>query len=237
VEPFLLALVVLLGAALGSFSYCMSLRLISGESFLIQSRCGHCKAEILLRDLIPVVSYLWLKAQCRSCKILFSKSYLYAELFVMTLCLMGYFALGQGAKFWIYTSALPFFAIAIFTDLKIQKVPDLSSLGIATLGLLQILIFENYKSFTSLIVLFFLMLILKFVFAKALHKNALGDGDFYLILAASLWLNPLNLPLYIFLLGMMGMITSFYWRWKFHAEQFPFAPAILFSMVTCYLFF
>lgn len=155
----------------------------------------------------------------------------------MALCIMGYVVLRQGIEFWIYTSALPFFAIAIFTDLKIQKIPDLSSLGIVVLGLIQILIFENYKPFTSLVVLLFLMLILKFIFAKALHKNALGDGDFYLILATSLWLNPLKIPLYIFLLGVMGTVTSFYWRWKFRTDQFPFAPAILFSMVACYLFF
>lgn len=235
-EILLFTLVLALGASLGSFSNCISQRLISGQSFVIPSSCNHCKSVIQFRDLIPVISYLNLKAKCRTCKIIFSKSYLYAELFLLGLSALGYFALGLGGEFWIYMGTLPFIAIAIFTDFEVQKIPDLSSIGIAVLGLLQMFIHENYNSITSLFIVLFLMLLLRFIFAKALHKDALGDGDFYLILATALWVQPLNLPIYIFTMGLVGVGTSLFWRHKFHSDQFPFAPAIVFSMLICHLF-
>lgn len=58
----------ILGAIWGSFVAALCSRWPKGESVAIgRSRCDQCRANISAYDLIPIVSYLLLKAKCRNC--------------------------------------------------------------------------------------------------------------------------------------------------------------------------
>lgn len=57
-----------LGAIVGSFLATISIRWPRGESVLIgRSRCDSCGSLLRAYDLIPVVSFLFLRRRCRSC--------------------------------------------------------------------------------------------------------------------------------------------------------------------------
>ena len=43
------------------------------------SHCGACKTPIAWYDNVPILSYLWLRGRCRSCKVAFSPRYLVVE--------------------------------------------------------------------------------------------------------------------------------------------------------------
>lgn len=61
-------IVVLAGLAVGSFLNVCIDRLPAGRSlFRPRSHCDACKTPLAARDLIPVVSYLLLRAKCRHC--------------------------------------------------------------------------------------------------------------------------------------------------------------------------
>ncbi|MBI2855482.1 MAG: prepilin peptidase [Chloroflexi bacterium] len=64
----LLILFVLLGLAVGSFLNVCSDRLPAGESIVRgSSHCDACQRPLSPVDLVPVLSYLWLRGRCRYC--------------------------------------------------------------------------------------------------------------------------------------------------------------------------
>lgn len=71
IDPILIlgyGFVALLGLFIGSFLNVVAYRIPRGESIIFPpSRCPHCGHRIRARDLVPVVSWLWLRGRCRDC--------------------------------------------------------------------------------------------------------------------------------------------------------------------------
>ena len=67
-EITLVIVFALFGAAIGSFLNVCIDRLPAGKSLVFPpSRCDYCRQPLSPKDLIPVVSYLWLRGRCRYC--------------------------------------------------------------------------------------------------------------------------------------------------------------------------
>ncbi len=78
---FLLILSVILGLCIGSFLNVVIFRYGTGISpFTGRSKCQVCDRELVWYELIPVVSYLVLHGQCRTCKTKISYQYAIVEL-------------------------------------------------------------------------------------------------------------------------------------------------------------
>ena len=73
-------LIFMIGTCFGSFISCMSHRYITHESILGRSHCEHCGHTLYILDLIPVLSYILLKGQCRYCHHKLNMSLLVHEL-------------------------------------------------------------------------------------------------------------------------------------------------------------
>ena len=73
-------LIFMIGTCFGSFISCMSYRYITHESILGRSHCDYCGHTLHVLDLIPVLSYILLKGQCRYCHHKLNKSLLVHEL-------------------------------------------------------------------------------------------------------------------------------------------------------------
>ncbi len=71
---------VLLGLVLGSFGNVLIFRLPEGKSIGGRSRCPHCKRTLGIIDLVPVLSFLLLRARCRTCRGAISFQYPLVEL-------------------------------------------------------------------------------------------------------------------------------------------------------------
>lgn len=85
----LLGVVFLLGAALGSFLNALVWRLPRRISLLEQhSKCPRCKHRLAGADLVPILSYLFLRGRCRYCHKPISWRYPAVELFTGLLPLM-----------------------------------------------------------------------------------------------------------------------------------------------------
>ena len=62
-------LIIILGLVIGSFLNVCIYRIPLEESIIFPpSHCGICKNKLIPMDLIPVLSYIFLKGRCRSCK-------------------------------------------------------------------------------------------------------------------------------------------------------------------------
>ena len=65
---YCLVVAFFLGAALASFTDCLAYRLLAGESVLRgRSHCDNCGHTLGAADLVPVLSYLFLRGKCRYC--------------------------------------------------------------------------------------------------------------------------------------------------------------------------
>jgi len=127
----------LLGLIIGSFLNVCIYRIPRGESIVLpSSHCPACGAGIRPFDNIPVLSYLWLRGKCRSCKASISLQYPAVEL----LNGLGYYAC---ALRWEMTPAtflnsalLSVLIVLVFVDYHHQILPDVLTLPGAVAGFL-----------------------------------------------------------------------------------------------------
>ncbi len=172
-----------------------------------RSACPQCGHMISALENIPIISYVILKGQCRSCKAPINPRYPLVE--ALTGILFGFiswkFGCTNNALFaTIFTSAL----IALtFIDFDTQLLPDDITLPLLWLGLVFNLNtgFTDIKSaivgaVTGYLALWFIYWLFKFVTGK----EGMGYGDFKLLAAIGAWFGWQLLPAVILLSSLLG---------------------------------
>ena len=94
---WLLGIGFLLGIILGSLTKALADRSLTKKSFWGRSYCPKCKHKLRAYDLLPVVSFLALRGQCRYCHKKIGLSYLAIELILGIL--VGYLFFLSAASF------------------------------------------------------------------------------------------------------------------------------------------
>jgi leader peptidase (prepilin peptidase)/N-methyltransferase len=62
------------------------------------------------------------------------------------------------------------------------------------------------------------------------YKKMLGLADCLLIPCCFAWIHIEEIPLFLVLCGVFGIVTSLFWRKYYKEKEYPFTPAILFSL-------
>jgi leader peptidase (prepilin peptidase)/N-methyltransferase len=133
-------LIILFGLIIGSFLNALIYRLYSGQSISSgRSACPHCGHVLGAMDLIPVVSFIWLRGQCRYCHKKISWQYPIVELVTATVFLLiaGHFGFQVGEPaFWVNLFfAAVLIVIGVF-DFKHYLILDKVLLPVGILALL-----------------------------------------------------------------------------------------------------
>lgn len=126
----------LFGAILGSFANVIILRLPAGESIVKpRSRCPKCKTQINWYDNIPILSWILLRAKCRSCDEKISWRYPLVE-FIMGLSFVLAFHF-IGWQWYLIEVLIFLFALitACFIDIDHYLLPDVFTLSGIVIGL------------------------------------------------------------------------------------------------------
>ncbi len=125
-----------LGLAVGSFLNVCIHRLPRGGSLLRPgSRCPACGYQLRWYDNVPVLSYLWLRARCRSCRAPISGRYPIVELVTMGVFLLHHAVFGWTALL-VPRLLLACALIVLFEiDREHQILPDAITLPGIGLGL------------------------------------------------------------------------------------------------------
>ncbi len=84
-------LIFLLGISVGSFLNVLIDRLPQGKSMKGRSHCDHCNRRLDWTDLFPLLSYLFLVGQCRTCKKKIPSRYFFVELLTGVMFLIVWF--------------------------------------------------------------------------------------------------------------------------------------------------
>src|SRR3989344_3399842 len=149
----LVFLLFVLGLAVGSFLNVLIDRIPQGQSpFKGRSYCDKCKKTLKWYDLIPLISYLYLKGKCRYCKAHISFYYPLVEIITGIMFAIAFFFLiesrimnheswfttfefgnylgfrisdlGFILNYLYYLFILSSFVVIFFTDLKYGIIPD-----------------------------------------------------------------------------------------------------------------
>jgi leader peptidase (prepilin peptidase)/N-methyltransferase len=74
------------------------------------------------------------------------------------------------------------------------------------------------------------------IYSRWRGREMLGLGDVKFLAAAGLWLSFESAPWFLALAGVVGAVIGLLWRHGGGGKEFPFAPALCFSLVVCTLY-
>lgn len=117
-EALYIAAFALLGVAVGSFLNVCIDRLPDNMSIISPpSRCAACQKRLSARDLIPVLSYLWLRGRCRYCKAVIPGRTLWVEISSGAAFALLYWHFGLSAELAIAAFYFCLFLVILVIDL------------------------------------------------------------------------------------------------------------------------
>ncbi len=183
-----------------------------------RSRCPSCGALITALQNIPVLSYLFLRGQCASCKASISMRYPLVELMTAVLAAICAWHFGPGWEA-LMAIALTIALVAItMIDADTQLIPDSIVLPLMWLGLAMSLFHPMTGSSTLFIspadaivgaISGYLALWSVFwLFKLVTGKDGMGYGDFKLLAALGAWLGWQQLPMIIMMSAVVGTIIN-----------------------------
>lgn len=121
-----------LGLTFGSFGNVLLHRIKTGESISGRSHCVHCRRILHPRDLVPVLSFLFLRGRCRGCHASISIRYPLVEIGSVSLFLLAIWMHPTDPllSFCTAFSLYFLFLIAVF-DAEHRLIPDVLTILLA----------------------------------------------------------------------------------------------------------
>jgi leader peptidase (prepilin peptidase)/N-methyltransferase len=134
---FLTVIFTLAGLAIGSFLNVCIDRLPARKSLVTSpSRCDACQKRLTVIDLIPVMSYIWLRGRCRSCGARIPLRVLLVEVLTGLLFFLAFWRFGLSVQFGIAVFWSCIFLVIIFIDWEHQLILNKITYPAAVIALL-----------------------------------------------------------------------------------------------------
>lgn len=136
-EALLVVVFALLGAAVGSFINVCIDRLPAGRSLVHPpSYCDACQRRLAAKDLIPLLSFLWLRRRCRYCGALLPWRVFVVEAASTALFALLYWHYGLTAEFGVTAFYFCVFIAILAIDLEHQLILNKIVYPVALVALL-----------------------------------------------------------------------------------------------------
>ena len=235
-------LYLLLFLTWGSYLNSLGYRLLNLEHFFkTRSFCPSCKNVIAWYDNIPVISWLLLKAQCRSCKQQISWLYPFVE--IITTALL--FFLWQTIRAQYFPTYFIFFSaliVTIRTDFDEMLISRFVTLYLIPVG--QLAAFFSHiplSPISSIAGTIFGYTILWCAQKTSLYiskQNSLGQGDLELLAFIGAFTGPLGCWVALLVGSMSGTLISLIYMaiTQQKIEKVPFGAYLSFGAMIFVLF-
>ena len=234
-----------LGASIGSFVQVVVTRMHVAPSAKARSKCRSCGEALRAYDIIPILSYLYLRGKCRYCKVNFGVSALVIEIIygLVFVALSHFILLGQAtlwaATGWLIYYTLLFIVLGIIAlyDRLHTYIPVLYLMFYCVLTFVMLALRYMYEP-TSLVLIAPLIVAAPFLVIWVLSKGkALGFGDVLLFAGVGAFFGIAQglavLLLSIWSGAIVGSIMYLIQRKKgnVNANVIPFVPFIVFAFL------
>ena len=221
-------ILLILGLIIGSFLNVVIYRLPNNKSIVSPpSSCGSCGHRLGALDLVPVLSYIFLKGKCRHCGERISIRYPLVELLTGGLFALLFWRFGLSFDFVRFAVLSCILVSAAFIDIDHRIIPDkLNLFGIVT-GLVFIFLPDSLtikNALLGLVVGGGLLLLV-----AVISRGAMGGGDIKLfaVIGLFLGLEKTIVALFLtFLLGGIAGIILIATKIKSRKDYIPFGPFI-----------
>ena len=251
-EFYLVSIVFIFGAMVGSFlNVCIS-RIPKGESVIHPpSHCPKCQAPIPFFHNVPLVSYLLLGGRCCSCGVRISFRYFAVELLMASFAVALFYQFGFGLAFVVGFFFIAALIVISFIDLDVRIVPDVISLPGIVVGILFSLIGRYAISDPFDIVPTPLgaligvlagggfLLAVAWIYEKFTGVEGMGGGDIKLLAMIGAFLGWPSIPLTLFFSSLGGSVIGLSIMLAKGVDRryaLPFAPFLCLGALV-YLFF
>lgn len=251
IEMYLLTLTFIFGTVIGSFLNVCIYRIPAKISIVSpRSRCGNCGHTLSWFELIPIISWMFLKGKCKNCRTKISFRYTFVEFLQGVIFLLTYLRFGITPLtliLWFFFSIL---TVVFFIDLDYKIIPNQVVIFGLISGLIPVVYhllssYPLYESSSKLAPILGLviptLLMFSFLFGSILilKKSGLGMGDVKIYAVIGLFigwkLSLLSIWIAFFLGGLFGLIWIFVFK-KSSKDYIPFAPFIVIGTFVAVFF-
>lgn len=109
----------IIGACIGSFLNVAADRVPNGKSLVRpRSSCDQCGQQLRSIDMVPLLSYLWLRGRCRHCRTSIPVRVFLVEAVTGALFAVVFYRYGFGADFVVLSTAVPLMVVVTLVDLE-----------------------------------------------------------------------------------------------------------------------
>lgn len=221
----------IVGLIWGSFANVVIYRLKNGRNVIFgHSFCPECKTQLKWYDLIPILSFVWLRGHCRYCHKKISWQYPIVEI------LSGFIWVGVFYKFGVslaniyYLFILSLFLVIAVYDFKWKIIPD--KIVYPAIAVALVYNFNISSLITAAAAFSFFFLIFYFS-----NGRAMGFGDAKLAVLIALFFSPLAafiaFDLAFILGGIYGIILLAIGK-KSLRSQIAFGPFLVVGAITSF---
>ena len=226
------------GLVFGSFFNVVGLRVPMKESIMSPpSHCTTCERRLTVLDLVPVLSFLFLRGKCRGCGQKISWIYPFMELVTGVLFAFAYWQLGFSAELIVAILFISLLVIIVVSDFAYMLIPDkvlLFFLPLLILGRIVSPLTPWWNSLLGAIVGFGLLYCI-----AVLSRGGMGGGDIKLFFLLGLVLGTFGSLLTLFLASVIGMIVGMVVlraRGQGRKTPVPFGPSIALAAIVVYFY-
>jgi len=204
---------LVLGACLGSFLNCTAIRIARGENFVKgRSHCMYCGHDLSALDLVPVLSWVFLRGRCRYCHEKISPRYVIVEIVfaIVTLaCLLRFDLTVLCLRNEIYLCVLLLLSLV---DLETMIIPDRCHIIMVAAWVLSApLLYSGHEIFIHVLagVIFGVgVLVLSLVMDKVLGRESMGGGDIKLLAVTGLYFGIVGTLFVLILSCIIGLVFN-----------------------------
>jgi leader peptidase (prepilin peptidase)/N-methyltransferase len=225
-----------LGLIFGSFVTALSYRLPRGEKVSHgRSRCPHCGTPLTIRDLVPLLSWLFSRGACRHCGAAISVRYPVIESLSLALFVTSAVVVHSLPHLALVLAFVPLLLALAVIDFEHQTVPNLLVMILVPLSVLWRWHADGglLAGVAAGIVTLACVVGIGLLFRGATGASGIGFGDTKFIALGALAFPPLVFFSFLALASLAGIALGMWWRRRTGQERFPFAVTIALAWWVC----
>ena len=198
------------------------------------SHCTSCHTPLRVRDLVPVLSFVWLKGRCAHCDAKVSWRYPLVELAVALFwayCVWRWNISGTALAWALFATVA--LALALI-DADTMLLPDSLTLPLmwagmlcASTGLIHVTL---EQSLWGAALGYGVLWLVQALFGWITGKQGMGAGDFKLLAALGAWMGWMALPVLVLVASVTGLVIAMVMRLVHRVqagEPLPFGPHLV----------